>query len=219
MKRRVLCLVWNVIIALAVFWVWCALLMSADPGGRLTAAGLRNLKYFTVLSNLLQGFVSVAWAVGLALKLRGKIAELPRTLRLLKYAAAVSVLLTFLTVATFLGPLYGYANMFSGVNFWYHLAVPLAAALDYCVLDREGSPTLQESWFALLPMLAYAAGYVLNLLINGIGRWPHTNDWYGFAAGGPAASALIFFVILLGTWLIALAIRLPRRTGKRPRNQ
>ncbi len=218
MKRRVLSLGCNLLITLMVALTWHRLLRITGGSGRLSAAGLASLKYFTVLSNLGQGAVSAAWTVCLARVLLGRAAEMPRALRMMKYTAAVCVSLTFLTVAVFLGHLYGYASMFAGINLWFHLIVPLAAALDYCVLDREGVPSLRDSRRTLLPVLAYAAGYIANLLANGIGRGQDTNDWYGFAAGGPAMAAAALCIVLLGSWLIALALRLPRAMKGRRRN-
>ena len=53
--------------------------------------------------------------------LLGKAAGIPCTVYQLKYAATVSVGLTFLTVMLFLGPRFGYGAMFQGVNLWFHL--------------------------------------------------------------------------------------------------
>ena len=107
--------------------------------------------------------------------------------------------------------MFGYPGMFRGANFWFHLAVPLAAALDFCLLDREGTFSLRESPLAVLPMALYGAGYVGNILAHGVGVRPNSNDWYGFLMGGPVWGAVIAAVILFGTWGLALLLRLPRR--------
>lgn len=70
---------------------------------------------------------------------------------------------------------------------------------------------LRDSLLALLPMLIYSVLYVGNLLINGVGRGADTNDWYGFAVGGPRTAAVVFLVMLVGNWVIALLLRIPRR--------
>ena len=142
---------------------------------------VQNLRYFTVLSNLMQAGVSLAYVLG------GR----PRRL---KYASTVSVGLTFFVVLLFLGRLYGYAPMYSGANFWFHLVVPILAMADFLCLDREGGYTLRDSLMSLIPSLCYGLFYVGNLLINGV----KGNDWYGFARGGPGSAAVVFLAILAG---------------------
>ena len=211
MPRRVFAAVWNLLIAVVIFWAWGSMAFHVGSDGLLTAPGLGSLKYFTVLSNLLQGAVSLAWAGHLLRTLRGGADRVARPLRLLRYAGVVSVTLTFATVLFFLGPVFGYASMFAGVSFWLHLVAPVAAIGDFCLLDREETYVPREALAAMIPMLIYAVGYVANLLINGVGEWPNTNDWYGFARGGVPGAAVSFAVIAAGTWGIALLLRLPHR--------
>lgn len=206
MPRRCLSLVLNLLIFIVVLAAWGRMAFRLDGNGVLSATGLWSLRYFTVLSNLLQGAASLAYAACLAHALRGG-RGVPHGVALLKYAGTVSVGLTFLTVMLFLGPVFGYPGMFRGANFWFHLAVPLAAALDFCLLDREGTFSLRESPLAVLPMALYGAGYVGNIARHGVAG----NDWYGFLAGGPGWGAVIAAVILFGTWGLALLLRLPRR--------
>ena len=98
----------NVLLAIAVFGAWGRMVVSGE--GTLASTGLSSLKYFTVLSNLLEGFACLYW-------LAGKGAKGER----LKFVATVAVSITFLVVMTFLGPLYGYPFMFEGANLWFHL--------------------------------------------------------------------------------------------------
>ena len=59
------------------------------------------------------------------------------------------------------------------------------------------------------------AGYLLNNIINGIGEWPDTNDWYSFLTWGYPAGIAIFAVICAVTWLLGLAMRkLQKYNGK-----
>ena len=43
--------------------------------------------------------------------------------------------------------------------------------------------------------------------MNGVGKWPDTNDWYLFTLWGTPVAACIFVGILLLNWGIALALR------------
>ena len=205
------CLTLNLLMAVIVLAAWGRMTFAIDASGALSASGLANLKYFTVLSNLLEALAALAMSAWLVGSIRGRARPLPRSMRLLNYAATTSVGLTFTVVVTFLGPLYGYASMFSGANLWFHLVVPVAAVFNFCVLDPSGPVPLRDAGIAVLPMLVYGVSYTANILINGVGAWPNTNDWYGFAAGGLGTIPFVFAAITLADLAIALLIRLPRR--------
>lgn len=192
--RRTISKILNLLIAVLALWAWISMTFRLGRHGSLSAGGFQNLKYFTVLSNLFQAVVSLFYLAGLN----------PRRF---KYASTVAVALTFFVVLLFLGPVYCFESMYVGANFWFHLVVPVLSMLDFLTLDREGTYTLRDSLFAMIPMVAYGLFYVANLVINGV----KGNDWYGFAGGGPASAALAFLVIMLANWVIALLLRLPRR--------
>lgn len=192
--RRVISWVLNLLIAVLVIWAWLYMTFRPDRHGSLSTGGFQNLRYFTVLSNLLQGGVSLARVFG------------RRTGRW-KYVSTAAVALTFFVVLLFLGPAYGYDSMYTGANFWFHLVVPVLAMADFLIFDREDSFTLRDSFVATIPMLAYSLFYVMNLFVNGV----KGNDWYGFAKNGPKSAVAAFLIILATNWVIALLLRLPRR--------
>ena len=184
----------NLLIVVFVLWAWISMVFRLGKYGYLSSGGVQGLRYYTVLSNLFHGGVAFTYLIG-------------RRPRMLKYASTTAVALTFCVVLFFLGPVYGFETSYVGRNFWFHLVVPVLAMIDFTVLDREGSYSIIDSLFTLIPMVAYGVFYAANLALNGI----EGNDWYGFASGGPRMALLIFFVILLGNWVIALLLRIPRR--------
>ena len=184
----------NIAIIIGSFGAW--LWMLSKGAGLLSAEGLRSLRYFTMLSNLLAGIAAILWLCR----------RDSRRIETLKYVAAVSVFLTFMVVMVFLGPLYGYPAMFVGGNFWLHLAVPLTAVGEAIWLSGQRY-TRQENRLAMVPMILYGISYLSNNLINGIGEWPDTNDWYGFMMWGPAGTAVTFVVIGIVTWGLGWVIR------------
>ena len=186
-KRKVL----NIIIFLIVLITWLRMVF-APSDVLLTARGLASLKYFTVLSNLFEGIACVIWLFNGNEKI--------------KYAAAVSVTLTLIVVLTFLGPLYGYVAMFIGVSFWMHLIVPVAALLEV-IFRSKASFDLKDNLLACLPMGIYGIYYIGNNIINGIGEWPFTNDWYGFLTWGYPIGIMFYTIILFVVFLIGFAIR------------
>ena len=68
----------NLLIAVLVLWAWVSMAFRLGGHGSLSAGGLQSLRYFTVLSNLLQGGVSLTCALG-------------RRPRRLKYASTTAV--------------------------------------------------------------------------------------------------------------------------------
>ena len=198
MKRRLL---YNILIVIVVAVSWIHMVLFG--GEALAAGGLENLKYFTLQSNLLAGLAALLWIVCIA---RNADEKAMRNAERLKYAAAVSVRLTFITVMGFLGNLYGYAMMLSGANLGFHLIVPLLALWEICGLC-DTKFTKKDNLLAVLPMILYGIGYMLNCIINGIGEWPDRNDWYGFLQWGYPVGAAIFAFLILLSWLIGFAIR------------
>ncbi len=176
--------------------------------GTLSQNGFGNLKYFTVLSNLLEGAASVVWLV--SERKNGKASEGAERL---KYVAAAAVGLTCITVLVFLGPLYGYPAMFAGVSLYMHLITPVIAVAEVFLLsDAEFSR--RDNLLVIIPPLVYGIFYLGNVFINGIGEWPDTNDWYLFLAWGYPIGMLIFAVICFVTWLLGLVMRKAKRKGE-----
>jgi len=57
------------------------------------------------------------------------------------------------------------------------------------------------------PALVYGACYLANILINGRGEWPNSNDWYGFMNWGFGVSIVIFAVIVFVSWSVSCLLR------------
>ncbi|MBR2539352.1 MAG: hypothetical protein IKE85_00790 [Mogibacterium sp.] len=197
MKKSRSRIVLNILIALCSIGAWLVMVFHSE--GMLTDTGLRSLKYFTVLSNLFEGTACIIWlfAKGEAVARAEKI----------KYAGTVSVALTFLTVMFFLGPLYGYISMLSGVNLFLHLLVPVAALAE-CIFLSRTIYSRKDNLLSVVPMLVYGTFYLGNNLINGTGEWPATNDWYSFLYWGYPIGIGIFAVLCLVTYGAGAVIRI-----------
>ena len=184
----------NLCIGVLVLFTWLSMTFRLGPLGEQSEGGFGNLKFFTVLTNLFQGGVSLAYFFGVRV---GR----------WKYASTTAMALTFCVVLLVLGPRRGYDVMYSGANFFSHLVVPVLAMVDFLAFDRTCSFTLRDSFFTMIPLAVYGLFYGGNLLINGV----EGNDWYGFAKGGPVIALGIFVFALVVNWLIAVLLRLPRR--------
>ena len=194
----------NIIIAIVVAGSWVALFVSSS--GTLMHNGINSLKYFTVLSNLLEGIASLIWLVSTRRNGRASARA-----ELLKYIAAAAVGLTCVTVLVFLGPLYGYPEMFAGPSLYMHLLTPVIAVAEMIFLS-DTEFTGKDNRLVVLSPLIYGVFYLGNNIINGIGEWPDTNDWYLFLTWGYPVGILIFIVICAVTWLLGLAMRKLHRT-------
>ena len=207
----------KVVIVLNILMVTCLVtglgimvLRSGSEGELLTSSGWANLKYYTVLSNIFCGVIAAVF-----LLLRGKT---PGWLMTLKLAAAASVAVTFLVVACFLGVLYGHRYMYLGSNLFFHLILPLLGMIEFCLLEETIS--FRKTFYASIPTLLYGSVYLGNILINGTGEWPNTNDWYGFYLWGLGVALIIFAAIALTSWGVACLLRfINLRVNRKHQNQ
>ena len=204
MKRKLACAC-NIAIAVLVAIAWCMMVFSLTDGV-LASRGLAAMKYFTVLSNMLEGIAAVVYVVYLV-RAQRRNQGIPHAVHLLKYVATVSVGLTFATVVLLFGPLYDYEKLFLGANLFFHLIVPVLAIVEFCLFEHEYPVSWRETAIACIPMIAYGIAYYANILINGVGTWPNTNDWYGFVAMGLQWAPLVFAAMFAATWVIAALIR------------
>ena len=163
--------------------------------------GIRTFCMFTVNSNIL---CAASCAFSLIQTLRGRSFE-NKAAMLFRYAGTAAVTVTMMTVLLFLGPLYGYASMFSRWNLWLHLLGPLLAVVSFVWLERDGTfPEKKQLPLSMLPVIAYGIVYLVMVVVLGKdkGGWP---DFYGF--NGRGKWYLSYVCMLAGTALIGLVLR------------
>lgn len=185
--------------------------------GNMTTTGSRCFRFYTVDSNCL------AALAGLGLILWGFRAlktgtPMPRWLRILRFAGTCTVMITFLVVAVFLGPLMGYGAMLAGDNLFMHLTNPLLALISLLFWENspEGALSRGDCLLSLLPTAAYGGLYYTRVLLQGPehGGWP---DFYGFNMGGRWYLSILLILALalsLALGLRKLKIRLDSRREK-----
>ncbi|MBQ7064477.1 MAG: hypothetical protein IJM90_06290 [Firmicutes bacterium] len=198
----------NALMLLIVPVAWSRMLLDLT-GGDVRFLGLSSLRMFTILSNLLEAAACGCFLRAVASP-PGSI--LSRFAVRIKYTALVTVTLTFLVTAGFLGPVFGYRKMFSGVSFWLHLVVPVIAIVEWFCFEK----TRLSAWdnlVAVMPISLYGIYYLGNILINGVGSKARTNDWYGFFRWGIPIGVCILLGLLVIAFLLGLLYRKvqPRR--------
>ena len=198
--KRTISIILNLLIFALTLLSWGSMVFAVTDGGMLSMPGWRSLRFFTVLSNLFNAGVCLAYAIG---RMRGQISQRMQVWKLMGTATAG---LTFLTVMGFLGPVYGYGGMFLGGNLWLHLLLPVASMVGYLFLDSDVPLPFRKTLRAVTPMLVYAVGYLGNILIQGVGEWPHRHDFYGFLMWGWGPGVVILLALILATWLLAVLL-------------
>lgn len=179
-----------------------ALMLTGKPEeGALQASGFGNFKFYTVITNVFCGIVSLIYLLCL---LAGKGED---KMAALKLGAVCGVVITFAVVAFMFGPLYGFPQFYKRGNLFFHLILPVTAMFEFIVVRRRKIP-FRYTVIAAVPTLIYGCCYMLNILINGIGgKWPDTNDFYGFLNWGWPVGIMIFAGITLSAFLVACLFR------------
>lgn len=212
MKERKIALriILNTATALLVILGIFVMLRNKASATGLTTSGWKNLRYYTTLSNVFAGIVALIQVIFDLVK--------KKYLRVLKLTAVTAVTLTFLVVACFFGPLYGWLNLYHGSNLEFHLIVPLLCIVEFLTVGNAEGLKVKHCMLASLSTVVYGTAYVINILINGKGKWPDTNDWYGFLNWGPAPGAVIFACIIGAAFGVAcLLVKI--KTGRKKRGE
>ena len=196
--RRIVSLLIEGAIAVIVPIAWATMAFRWDDNGAFSGMGLYSLRYFTVLSNLLAGLASLLVFVRL---IRNK--PLTRWLTILRLVASTGVLLTFLTVVLFLGPVFGYAAMYRGANLWFHLLIPLLSAGGFPLLRGPRLSKADTLW-SLAPIALYGVYYLGGILFGGV----KGHDWYGFLNWGVGIGLVILAGLVGIIWGSGALLRL-----------
>ena len=200
-EHKTLEMILNLIIVIFTVIGIILMLTSEAEEGALQSSGIENFKFYTVLTNVFCGIVALIYLVCIFAK-KGT-----EKMAALKLAAVCGVAITFAVVAFMFGPLYGFPNFYKRGNLYFHLLLPVTAMIEFIVVRRKKMP-FRYTVFAAIPTLLYAIGYLLNILINGLGGpWPDTNDFYGFLNWGWPGGIVIFTGIPLAAFAVACIFR------------
>jgi len=198
-RRSIFSVILNILIVVFAAVGTVIMLSNQGDGTGLASSGITNLKYFTVLSNEFCGITAALWLVFFLL---GK--KFPPVLKL---TAASAVALTFLIIVAFLAPMYPELDLYENANLWFHLILPLTAVLEFIILMTDEKIPFRYTVISALPALIYGIGYLANILLNGKGEYPDTNDWYGFLNWGYPVGIAIFAAIVLMDFAMAVLMR------------
>ena len=205
-KRTLWFVVVNAFLVLTTIIVCYITLRFGTVAGQVDTGASYGWEYiitFTVQSNLLLGLIA---AVNLVFSIRNLKwnKPIPRAVFNWYLVASSAAMLTALVVIFFLAPLRAfsgrnYFDMLLGPMFFFHFFNPFLAATALIYLTPKIKFARPDCLLALIPPIAYAGPYILNVII--LQNWP---DFYHFTFGGHNWAILpVFIVISTITYSIA----------------
>ena len=167
--------------------------------------GIRTFCMFTVDSNILAGLTMLLCIPYTIDGLRTGYYHLPDWVVVLMHITVTAVSLTFLVSLFILAPVKGFVLIFTGSRFFLHGVCPVLSILTFCCFIKSHRIRLKESFLTLIPVLLYAAVYLVMVVFIGEehGGW---NDFYGFATRIPLWISLSAIIPI--TYGIAALLRL-----------
>jgi hypothetical protein len=175
-----------------VFTAVCLCVCFRKDGKWSVQAGLRALRFFTTLSNVLCAVASLL----VLLTLRQGV---PFGIWLLKYIGTAAVAVTFMTVMVFLGPTMGYKDQLKGFAFYLHVSGPLIAIISFCFLERWYPLSFALSLTGMLPVILYGSFYLNRVVVAK--KW---DDFYGFNKSGKWQ--ISFSAMVAGSFLLCILL-------------
>lgn len=142
--------------------------------------GMRTLRMFTTLSNLLvitAAFLSIPYQIE---GLRKNNYHLPIWIVTILYMGTTGVVLTFVTAITAISAFQGfYTAMLAETNLFLHTINPIIAFLLFTLVNDDHTVGFKHSIIAMIPMMLYSVAYLILVFIVGSenGGW---TDHYNF---------------------------------------
>ena len=189
---------------------FAGVLLTTFRSSRGFMAGGRSLLFFTVQSNLWIGIVCLAGIVLLLCRTRVR-----RWMYVTKLVFTVSITLTGFVYCFMLAPLFrGAAWGLSSTLM--HLAVPVAAVLDFLIWDTRYRLRLRDCLWCTLPPIWYlcfaAAGYLCRWDFGGANypyfflNWGSPAGAFGIVGEFPYLGVVYYVLLLLGFILLTAAV-------------
>lgn len=165
--------------------------------------GLRNLVYYTVLSNIMALISSIAFLISY-LRRGGKAAYVAQMMR---YLATCCLSVTFLVVVFVLVPMAApYGNvagvLYKGPQIYHHILCPILSFVSFIFIEQGMKLDRKKTAFGASPTLLYAIVFVILNAVRVLkGPYPflhvYEQPWY---------MSVIWFIVINGVALGASAL-------------
>lgn len=197
-----------------------ALIVALEVGSLvlgMSHRGISAFMFYTMLSNLLGGIACATYLYYELRELR-RGAEVPHSVRMLKYSAACCLLVTFSLAAFVLAPMY----VTTGKNGFYlmfcrrelpitHLLAPALVCGSYALFEADRTMTFRQSLVGFAPTFLYVViAYLCNITHVWNGPYEFFMVW-----NMPVWQSIVWFVGLctLAICLCSALRLLARRVG------
>lgn len=176
---------------------------------KLESTKIGMFRFFTVDSNVFMGIMALVFVIKEIELLKGELDEIPTKFYILKLMSTTGVVLTFLTVFGYLGPISkgGIPSMLMNSNLFFHLLIPLLSIINFTVFERTNKLVFKHSFCGIIPTLIYAAYYSINVFLHmENGKVSTLYDWYWFVQGGVWQFVIVSPLMLAVTYIISLLL-------------
>ena len=165
--------------------------LSNAIGRTFENVGLKTLRMFTTLSNLLVTSAAVLCIPYQIEGLRKNNYHLPNWIVIILYMGTTGVSITFITALTAISIVQGFRSaMISETNIFLHTISPILSIILFTFVNDDHHVEFKRCFISLIPMLTYALVYLIQVFIRG--TW---TDHYQFDKFIPWP---ITFVLMLG---------------------
>lgn len=174
----------------------------------LESSKIGMFRFFTVLSNLYMGIVSLIFLIK-GYSAYKENTEISLFYYILKLTSTVAVSLTFFIVFAYLGPIskYGILSMLMNSNLFFHLLVPVLSIVTFTVFEKNNKLIFKYTLYALIPTILYEIYYLTHALSHmENGMVSPIYDFYYFLQNGVWTSIIVGPMIILLTYIIAIII-------------
>jgi len=175
----------------------------------LEASGFNIFKYFTVDSNILNGIISLLFAIEEYKLMKGKIKTISNKYYVAKLVGTVGVTLTFLTVFFYLGRISesGVGAFLQNSNLFLHLIIPVLSIITFVLLEYGKDIKFKHVFLGIVPMVIYGIYYVINILVHmENGKVSPLYDLYWFVQSGIKNIIIVFPIMFIATFIISIAL-------------
>ena len=175
---------------------------GAEP--LLETSKIGMFKFFTVDSNIFMGLISLLFAIK-----EIKNEEITKNMYRLKLMSTTAVMLTFIVVFIYLGPISkdGIKSMLQNSNLFFHLIIPVLSIINLTLFEKTDKLKRKDTLYGIIPTVIYALFYLTNILIHvENGKVSPIYDWYWFVQGGLKTAIIVAPTIILITYIISLIL-------------
>lgn len=176
--------------------------------------GIAALRYYTVLSNIMCGIISLIYIVVLVNNLNSDDFVIAKWMKTLRFIVVVCLSVTFIVVITVLIPTYGASSisgyLFERANLFHHTLCPLFMVIVYLLFEKEIKLGRREELFTLIPTVLYAiVTLTLNILKVMEGPYP-----FLYVYEQSVFESIMWVVIIVGgAYALAIGLNKLNRIG------